>query len=74
VCRKSICVLEEHVTPHLQGGRISQARNQHEACSKADVHGGFLLGLLFYPENGDNMFFQNVGSFSTDYTSLYCRR
>jgi hypothetical protein len=44
---------------HLQGWRISLARNQS--------------GLLFNPEEG-NMFLGNVGWFSTDYTALYPRR
>jgi hypothetical protein len=51
--------------------RASQARNQHEAGSKDIIfllcfacyllHAGFLLGLLFYPEDRGDMFFQNVG-------------
>jgi hypothetical protein len=32
---------------------------------------GFLLGLLFYPEDGGNMFLRNVGSLSPDYTALF---
>jgi hypothetical protein len=32
------------------------------------------VGLLFDPENGGNMFLQNVDWFSVDYTTLYPRR
>jgi hypothetical protein len=42
---------------HLQGRRISHARNQSEARSNA----GFLLGLFFDPEDGGDMFFRNLG-------------
>jgi hypothetical protein len=38
------------------------------------LHVGFLLGLLFDPENGGVMFLQNVGLLSLDYTALYPRR
>jgi hypothetical protein len=34
---------------------------------------GFLLGLLFNPEEG-NMFLRNVDGLSTDYVTLYLRR
>jgi hypothetical protein len=34
---------------HLQGQKISQARNQEEAGSK--LHAGFLLGLFFNVED-----------------------
>jgi hypothetical protein len=36
-------------------------------------HVGILLGFLD-PEDGGDMFFRNVGSFSTDYTALYTNR
>jgi hypothetical protein len=36
-------------------------------------HAGFLLGLFFNPEDGGNIFLQNVGGLSTDYTALYTR-
>jgi hypothetical protein len=32
-------------------------------------HAGFLLGLFFHPEDGGNMFFQNVSWLPTDYTA-----
>jgi hypothetical protein len=37
---------------------VSNARNQPEAGSK---QAGFLLGLLFNPENGGDMFLRNIG-------------
>jgi hypothetical protein len=54
---------------------MSQARNlmkqiginaQHAMC----FHAGFLLGLLFGPENGSDRFLLNVSWLSTDYTAL----
>jgi hypothetical protein len=33
-----------------------------------------LLGLLFNPADGDDMFLRNVGSLSTDYKAFYPRR
>jgi hypothetical protein len=35
------------------------------------LHVGFLLGLLFFPEDGGDMFLLNVGRLLTDYTALY---
>jgi hypothetical protein len=55
---------------HLHGWRISQARNQGEAGGKQ--RSGFLLGLFFDPEY--DMFLQNTGWLSMDYTMLYSRR
>jgi hypothetical protein len=38
------------------------------------LHAGFLLGLLFHPEDGSGMSLQNVSSLSLDYIVLYPRR
>jgi hypothetical protein len=38
------------------------------------LYAGFLLGLLFSPEDGGDMFLQKVGRFSTGYMALYPRR
>jgi hypothetical protein len=38
------------------------------------LHAGFLLGLLFDPEDEGEMFLRKLGLFSTDYTALYPRR
>jgi hypothetical protein len=55
---------------HLQGKRISQARNQQSsACCL--LYASFLLGLFFYPEDGGNMFLLNVSWHSVDYMALY---
>jgi hypothetical protein len=35
---------------------------------------GFLLGFLFDPEDGNNMFFRNKGLFCPEYTVLQHRR
>jgi hypothetical protein len=56
---------------HLQVPRISQARNQREADCKKSC--GFLFGLLFSPEEGDDILLRNVICFSMDYTALYPR-
>jgi hypothetical protein len=38
------------------------------------LHAGFLLGLLFNPEDVGYMFFRKAGLISTGYTALYPRR
>jgi hypothetical protein len=37
-------------------------------------HAGVLLGLLFEPEDGGDMFRRHLGWISTDYTALHRRR
>jgi hypothetical protein len=37
-------------------------------------HAGFLLILLFNPEDGGDMFLRNVGSLSTGYKTLKPRK
>jgi hypothetical protein len=46
---------------HHQSQGINQAGNKHEAGSKQTsayylLHAGFLLGLFFNPEDGNDMF------------------
>jgi hypothetical protein len=43
---------------------------EQETC----FHAAFLLGLFLHPEDGGDMFLQNVGWLSTDYTALYSKR
>jgi hypothetical protein len=43
-------------------------------ASKDLFHPGFLLRLLFWPEDGEDMFLRNVGCLSTDYMQLDPRR
>jgi hypothetical protein len=59
---KGICRL------HLQGRKVNQAINKLDAGKKYSLV--FLLGLYFYPEVGGDMFFRNVGRFSSDYKLL----
>jgi hypothetical protein len=43
-----------------------------KACCR--LHTGFLLGLLFNPEDGSDIFLWNAGSLSTDHIALYPRK
>jgi hypothetical protein len=57
---------------HLQGRRISRARNQRESFLLTTCfNAGFLLGLFFYPEDGGNMFLSNFDRLPTDNMTLY---
>jgi hypothetical protein len=38
------------------------------------LHAGFLLGLLFSPADGSDMFLQNISQLSPDYTVFYPKR
>jgi hypothetical protein len=38
------------------------------------LHAGFLLGLLYSPEDRGDVFLPNIGWLSTDYSALYPRR
>jgi hypothetical protein len=42
---------------------------QRAACCL--LHAGFLLGLLFNPEDGGDILLRNFGWLSKDYTALY---
>jgi hypothetical protein len=41
-----------------------------QVATRALLHGGFLLDLFFYSEDGIYMLFRHVGWFSTDYMAL----
>jgi hypothetical protein len=49
---------------HLQDGRRSQERNEHEGGENQIpcylLHAGFLLGLFFDSEDGSNKFLRNI--------------
>jgi hypothetical protein len=62
--------------PHLQGRRISQARNQHEQGRKRMLHSNFSLNLhVFFDRiGGEGVLLGNVGRRSPDYTALPSRR
>jgi hypothetical protein len=50
-------MLQRNMFHHLQGQRMSQARNQHEAGSACYLlPTGFLLGSFFDPEDGGTCF------------------
>jgi hypothetical protein len=46
---------------HHQGQGVSQARDRHETGSKQGPYAGFLLGLLFHPDDGDEILLQTDG-------------
>jgi hypothetical protein len=58
------------------GGKYSGSKNKpsKKPAQIRQRHAGLLLGLLFYPEYGSDMFLRNVGCISTDYTTSHPRR
>jgi hypothetical protein len=46
---------------HLQDRRISRGKTSLKAGGKQSFHTGFLLGLFFDPEDGNDMFPRHVG-------------
>jgi hypothetical protein len=48
------------------------AESMYPAC--CPLHAGFLLSLLFSPEDGSDVILQNIGSLSVEYTALYPRK
>jgi hypothetical protein len=43
---------------------------QESSFASCLLHAGFLLGLLFRPEDQDNILLQNAGQLSMDYMAL----
>jgi hypothetical protein len=58
---------------HPQDQREHQARDQEEA-ELCLLLAGFLLGLLFNPENGGNMFLQDTSGLLLDHMAVHPRR
>jgi hypothetical protein len=50
----------------------SELKAKFFTCSLPHV--GFLLDLLYNPEDGNDTLFRNVGSLLMDYTALYLGR
>jgi hypothetical protein len=57
------------ITRSLQSEILGQPVTQLTTC----FHARPSLGL-FYPEDGGDIFFRNIGWLSTDYTVLYLRK
>jgi hypothetical protein len=59
---------------HIQGRRINQAKNQREAlCLLPGSCRFFLLWLLLDPEDGNNIFYETLGSLQTTQRFSVCR-
>jgi hypothetical protein len=56
---------------YIQGWKVTHARNQ---TKPGIVYIGVLLGLVFNPEDADDVFLRNNDWSSTNYMSLYPRR
>jgi hypothetical protein len=54
--------------------QAKQGTSMKQAANRALFHAGFLLDLLFNPENDSNMFLRNAGCLSPDYMALYTGR
>jgi hypothetical protein len=64
--------LEEHITFIF---RVETEQDTSvKAGDKQSFHAGFLLGAIFKPVDGGDMFLRNIVCLSTDYTALYPRR
>jgi hypothetical protein len=70
---KSTDASEVHVASFVRVEELSQV-NQHKARKSCLLLTGLLLHLLFDPEDGGNMFLQNVGGLLPNNTVLQPRR
>jgi hypothetical protein len=66
-------VILEEIKRRLNSGNTCYYSIKFSRASSLH-HAGFLLGLFFYPEDGGNMFLQNISWFSVGYMALYPRR
>jgi hypothetical protein len=64
-------MFRKNVPPPSLGSKISQARNHHVASGQAISW--FLVQLIFNPEDGGDLFLQNIGS-HMNHVALYPRR
>jgi hypothetical protein len=54
-------------------GKDMEGRGKH-SCYFCLLFAGYLLGLLFDPEDGGDTFLRKVSEFLPDYTALHFRR
>jgi hypothetical protein len=66
-----IDVSEEHIA-YIFRAEEQTEQETSSACYLCQV--GFLLGLLFDPDDDGEIFLRNVGRLTTDYMALYPRR
>jgi hypothetical protein len=63
------------MSPPSSGLKSVPSKKPASSLQKENMlHAGFLLGLLFNPEDGSDMFFRNVCGLSTGYMALCPRR
>jgi hypothetical protein len=56
-----------------QARRISKEQAERADSTRCLLQPGFLDDLLFYPEDGADMFLRNVGSLKPDHAALYLK-
>jgi hypothetical protein len=70
---ESEATFRRNVSPPSSGSKNKPSKKP-AALLATYYHAGFLLGLLFDPEDGGDTFLRNVASLLTDYMALYPRR
>jgi hypothetical protein len=59
---------------YLLGYIAPKSIENHPTSACCKLHPGFLPGIYFDPEDGNNISFRNICCISTEYTALYPRR